>query len=55
MEYNCVLKTILDRVSIRKFKYEPIPLDIVQRTIEAGIRAPTAGGGEEWFFYHSII
>ena len=50
MEYNCVLKTILDRVSIRKFKYEPIPLDIVQRIIEAGIRAPTAGGGEEWFF-----
>ncbi len=47
---NPVLEAMLSRVSIRKFKPDPIPLDVVKRIVEAGIRAPTAGGGQEWYF-----
>lgn len=47
---NSCLNTIFSRVSVRMFKPDPIPIDILKRIIEAGVRAPTAGGGQEWYF-----
>ncbi len=44
------LDTIFSRVSVRMFKPDPIPMDVLKRIVEAGIRAPTAGGGQEWYF-----
>jgi len=44
------LDTIFSRASVRMFKPDPIPMDILKRIVEAGIRAPTAGGGQEWYF-----
>ncbi len=44
------LNTMLTRTSIRRFKPTPIPDEVVMRILEAGTRAPTAGGGEQWFF-----
>jgi len=32
------------------FKPDPVPDDLVFKVVEAGIRAPTAGGREQWFF-----
>lgn len=49
MESN-VLDAIYSRVSIRRFKPDPIPLEILKHIVEAGTRAPTAGGGQEWYF-----
>ncbi len=45
-----VLEAIESRASVRFFKPDPVPREIIERIIEAGIRAPTAGGGEQWFF-----
>ncbi len=45
-----VLEAILTRASVRRFKPDPIPEDVVRRVLEAGVRAPTAGGGQQWFF-----
>ena len=50
LKCECFLDVILTRRSIRWFKPDPIPNDILLRIIEAGTRAPTAGGGEQWFF-----
>ncbi len=44
------LEAIMSRVSIRLFKEEEIPDDILKKVLTAGLRAPTAGGGEQWFF-----
>lgn len=46
----CFLETLMSRRSIRRFRPDPIPRELVERIVEAGIRAPTAGGGEQWFF-----
>ena len=38
-----MLDTLLNHVSIRKYKKEPVPEEILQRILEAGIRASTTG------------
>lgn len=38
------------RSSIRRFKQDPIPDEIVTKILWAGTRAPTAGGRENWYF-----
>ena len=45
-----VFEAISTRVSVRRFKPDPIPRGVVERILEAGVRAPTAGGGQQWFF-----
>ena len=40
----------MSRRSIRRFRHDPIPRELIEKILEAGIRAPTAGGGEQWFF-----
>lgn len=46
---NC-FEVMFTRCSIRWFKQDPIPLDIVNKLIEIATRAPTAHGAEQWFF-----
>lgn len=41
---------IKNRRSIRWFLQEPVPEEDLKEILEAGIRAPTASGAEQWFF-----
>ncbi len=45
-----VIEAIMSRVSVRWFKDRDIPDDVIETILKAGLRAPTAGGGEQWFF-----
>jgi len=45
-----VAEAIRTRASVRFFRDDPIPEDVVREVLEAGIRAPNAGGAEQWFF-----
>ncbi|MEM2006754.1 MAG: nitroreductase family protein [Sulfolobales archaeon] len=45
-----ILEVIGSRVSIRRFKQDPIPDDVVKMIVWAATRAPTAGARENWFF-----
>lgn len=38
------------RVSVRRFKQDPIPDEVVKKIVWAATRAPTAGGRENWLF-----
>ncbi len=40
----------MSRVSVRSFRDEDVPNEVIEKVLNAGIRAPTAGGGEQWFF-----
>ena len=50
MSSTQVLDVIMNRRSIRFFKQDPIPKDVLMKILSAGIRAPTAGGAQQWFF-----
>ena len=41
---NEVLKTIKERRSVRSFKSDPVPRDLLNSILEAGTFAPTGGG-----------
>ncbi len=43
-------EVIYSRRSIRWFKPDPVPEEDIKEIVEAGIRAPTASGGEQWYF-----
>ena len=45
-----VLEAVRSRASVRFFREDPIPEDLIREILEAGIRAPNAGGAEQWFF-----
>ena len=45
---NETLTTILTRRSIRNYKPEQIPNDILKQIIEAGLYAPSAMGRQPW-------
>ncbi len=47
---NPVIEILKFRASVRWFKPDPVPREILEQLIEVAIRAPTAGGGEQWFF-----
>lgn len=47
---NEVTKVIEKRCSIRFFKAEPVPRDIVSRLLELACRAPNAGNIQPWLF-----
>ena len=44
---NPTQKDILDRRSIRKYKADPIPDELIQAVVEAGLWAPTARNEQE--------
>ena len=41
---------VLSRRTIRWFKSDPVPEDDLRDILRAGVRAPTASAGEQWFF-----
>lgn len=43
-ETNPVLQTLLSHRSIREYRRDTVPDDVLKRVLEAGVRAPTAGG-----------
>ncbi|MFP4477476.1 MAG: nitroreductase family protein [Desulfatibacillaceae bacterium] len=50
MPHNPVEKVILERRSIRYFKKDPLPDDMIRRVLEAGRFAPSAGNCQPWKF-----
>lgn len=44
------LEVVETRTSVRKFKQDPIPDEVIRKIVWAATRAPTAGGRENWFF-----
>jgi nitroreductase len=50
MPWNPVEKVIMERRSIRGFKKEPLPDSLIQRILEAGRFAPSAGNMQPWRF-----
>ena len=50
MPWNPVEKVIMERRSIRGFKKEPLPDSMIQRILEAGRFAPSAGNAQPWRF-----
>ena len=47
---NPVIETILDRRSIRKYKADPIPQELLQQVLEAAVYAPSARNRQPWHF-----
>lgn len=45
-----VLKCLLDRKSIRRFKDRPVPRELVEKIVRAGQNAPTGGGQQAYSF-----
>jgi nitroreductase len=50
MDYEAFLELIKNTRSIRRFKPEPIPDDYVDKILEAGRWAPSAGNSQPWEF-----
>ena len=44
------MEAILTRRSIRKFKGDPVPQDLLDRLLEAAMSAPSAGNEQVWEF-----
>lgn len=49
-EWNEIEKLILERRSVRNFKDKPVPESLIQRVLEAGRFAPSAGNCQPWKF-----
>lgn len=47
---NAFMDLVKSRASIRWFTPDPVPDEHLRMILEAGIRAPTASGGEQWLF-----
>ncbi|MDR2162039.1 MAG: nitroreductase [Desulfovibrio sp.] len=47
---EAVLNNILTRRSIRKFQSKPVPLEILEKIVEAGLYAPSARNSQPWHF-----
>ncbi|MEM1686679.1 MAG: nitroreductase family protein [Zestosphaera sp.] len=50
MRCDCFFETVSSRSSVRWFKSDSVPDDVLLKILEAGIRAPNAGNSEQWFF-----
>ncbi len=46
MSDNAVLDCLLSRRSIRKFKSDPVPQDLIDKVVEAGLYAPSGKGSQ---------
>ena len=44
------LDAILTRRSVRNFKHEPIPQDVINKLLRAAMQAPSAGNEQPWHF-----
>ena len=49
-EWNAIEKAIFERRSVRNFKDKPVPESLIQRVLEAGRFAPSAGNCQPWKF-----
>lgn len=47
---NGTIEDILDRRSIRAYKPDPIPADLVETLLTAAVHAPSARNGQPWHF-----
>ena len=47
---ECFPEIVSSRVSIRLFKPDSVPDDVLLEIIKSGINAPSAGNGKQWFF-----
>ena len=45
---NDVIKTIMERRSIRKYQDKPVSRDILQTLVECGVNAPNAVNRQQW-------
>jgi nitroreductase len=45
-----ILKLIKERKTIRKYQDKPVPQEIIDKIIEAGIWAPSAHNSQPWYF-----
>lgn len=45
---NEVIKTIMERRSVRKYQDKPVPREILQTLVECGINAPNAANRQQW-------
>lgn len=50
MEIKGFHDIILSRRSIRWFRHDALPDDVLYKILECGVKAPNAGGSEPWFF-----
>lgn len=50
MPWNAVEKVIMERRSIRSFRTDPLPDNMIERILEAGRFAPSAGNCQPWRF-----
>lgn len=50
MPWNAVEKIIMERRSVRSFRKEPLPDTMIQRILEAGRFAESAGNSQPWRF-----
>jgi len=44
------LDAIFSRCSVRRLEDRPLPREVVEEVVRAGIRAPNASAAEQWFF-----
>lgn len=49
-EWNSIERAIFERRSVRNFKDKPVPDSLIQRVLEAGRFAPSAGNCQPWKF-----
>jgi len=49
-EWNVVERTVLERRSVRNYKDEPVSDHMINRILEAGRFAPSAGNNQNWKF-----
>jgi nitroreductase len=45
-----LFETIHSSRALRRFKPDPVPDDVLARILDAAIRAPSAGNGQNWLF-----
>jgi len=50
MPWNAVEKIIMERRSVRSFRKDPLPDSMIERILEAGRFAPSAGNCQPWRF-----
>lgn len=54
-----VMEALLTRRSIRKYQPQPIPTELIQKVLRAGMQAPSARNAQPWHFIvlddHSLL
>ena len=50
MEYEDFLGLVKTRKSVRRYKSEPVPDEVLEKILEAARQAPSAGNSQPWEF-----